>query len=432
MQTEIHGSKAIVASEGRSSKVQLIQPPTKGGTLSMNSKFIWSWDVPSEIDGYRHLVLNDIKLRFKCKNLSTTSGVTWTYENLANLMQRYAALVNGNKTKEIPDNLTKFIYMWRLMKLKHLKDLNKRQLQLSNSAGPDIHEPVVIAYNTTSDYLIFSFNWIDDTFHDLHLEPCKRIGIEFDMFAATGTDIYDYLTYDANSSGEALSSYLQLSDAEMVLDIQAYEKKQTWADPYKIPSRDYMRIIASDKTAYNVTSASQEYTVYLNESWIGTPDNIKNIIIYGCSAASSSANTHRQYKGLGIINRMALMRNNHTLWDWYSQEELIDQIHHLFRVENGESAHYLLSNTEHSYIVGENVPLVAIHFAKEFKFKGENRHVPSGGSGGSGLKLVLYNDDLTDADMDDDSRLYVVIETYHETHVSKRGKAWSTTSKIQK
>ena len=399
------GSKKLVITDRAVKEQFYINPDLTTLTLGSTSTFSWTIDKKG-----KYPVLNDIKIRFKCKNSSAND--TWDYESLWDIIETLKIKLNDKEVLEFKDNLTREVQSIRKLRMKSIEEVQHREWQITRGAGTAFKNSATIAVSTTSDYYHASLNDVCDVFHDLRLCPLNKIGFEMSVVNDTATNLLNYLSYDNSTGSEALSTYFSLVNVDIMLEVAYYQTPQTSVNPYCIPTHKYDKrnFSGTDVTTNFIATANQSFTIDLDD-WHKI-EGITKVHIYGRDAAADGMHTH--YLGLGVIDHVDIKRAGKTEVEYYNQYHLIEHIDETRKAEIGNS-HWLLPN--HSWVTGEDVPYIVLNLTDRNRFVGEDAHVHEGISN-KGVKheIVLYNGALTDANM---TRLSVILESKHYIRIDR-------------
>ena len=105
-------------------------------------------------------VLDDLKIRFKCKN--TSSDDTWDFESLFHLVEKLVIRINGKECYTIKNNDTKIMADLKKLDRESKEAVQQREYTTTNGAGTAFHNSTTIAVSTTSTYYHASFNDLCD------------------------------------------------------------------------------------------------------------------------------------------------------------------------------------------------------------------------------------------------------------------------------
>ena len=394
------GKKAVIAKHNAEKKYFYSNPDTTTWVLGQTYKFSYKIDKQG-----RYPVLDDLKLRFKCKNSSAND--TYDYESMWHFIESMKIRLNGKECYTFKDNLTREAFALRKLMMESKEAVQQREYVLTRGDGTGFHNSAAIAVSTTSEYYYVSFNDVCDIFHDLRLCPIREIDIEMTTVSGTATELFDYISYDNSTGSEALTSYFSLVNVDLMFEISYYNTPQIKVAEYMIPTvkydkRDYS---GTDLTTNYIRTASQSYTIDLSTGWHDV-NNITKVHLYGRDA--SADNSHKQYLGLGVISRLDLKKAGKTEYQFFSQYHLLEHINDSRRAALGK-VHWLLPND--SWVSGEEIPFMTLDFTGRNRFLGDGIHAHEGINNKTVLnEIVLYNDALTDANM---TRLAVILESKH-------------------
>lgn len=394
------GSKQVIATDIPVREQFYVNPDS--ATATLGSTHTWRY-IPNKKGKYP--VLEDLKIRFKCKNSS--SNDTWDIESLWHLIETMKIRLNGKECLEIKDNLTREIFNLRKLHKKSKEAVQQREYVLTRGAGTGVHNSTTIAVSTTSSYYHASLNDVCDIFHDLRLCPINSIEIEITFVNGTATTLLDYVSYDNSTGSEALSTYWSLTNMDLMLEISFYNTPQTAVSEYIIPTTKY------DKRDFSTTftsSANGSYTIDLDD-WHNI-QSISDVHIYGRDASADGC--HKQYLGLGWLSKIDWKRAGKVEYQWLNQYHLIEAILERRRAHIGAD-HWLLPND--SWVTGEEVLFISVPLVGRNRHYGEGVHVREGMANKCVKhELILYNESLTDANM---TRLSVILESKHYVKINR-------------
>ena len=100
------GKKAVITKHNGEKKYFYSNPDTTTFVLGQTYKFTYKIDKQG-----KYPVLDDLKLRFKCKNSS--SNVTYDYESLWHFIESMKIRLNGKECYTFKDNLTREAFALR-------------------------------------------------------------------------------------------------------------------------------------------------------------------------------------------------------------------------------------------------------------------------------------------------------------------------------